>query len=313
MGLISGYVIPFLSEHCMEVTFSLLIVVFINFIVPKNKKERENDSQDVRNSSQKSSSKEERASQDVIKRGGVGEVEDDDDEKEGNNLVDPLWPDDLKHIPFQAPKYSEEESLQRSKDFYELLNKRRSVRFFSSQPVPREIINNIVRTAGTSPSGAHTEPWTFVVVGDADVKEEVRRIVEAEEEVNYTKRMGAQWVKDLKALKTNWVKEYLTEAPWLILIFKQTYGLMPDGRKRNHYYHEISTALAGGIMLAAIHYAGLVTLTSTPLNCGPQLRTLLGRPSNEKLLLLLPVGYPASDATVPDLNRKDLDDIMVVI
>ncbi|XP_066974790.1 iodotyrosine deiodinase [Macrobrachium rosenbergii] len=314
MGLVSRYIVPFLNEHYIEAMLSLLVVIFINFIVPKNNKKREEEA--VQNGSvpgHKSSSKEEKASKNVIKSGGVGDVADDDDDEGADNVVDPLWPEDLKHVPFRPPRYTQEESLQRSREYFELMNKRRSVRFFSSEPVPREVIDNIVRTGGTSPSGAHTEPWTFVVVGDADMKHEVRRIVEAEEEVNYTKRMGNQWVNDLKALKTNWVKDYLTEAPWLILIFKQTYGLLPDGRKRNHYYHEISTALAGGIMLSAIHYAGLVTLTSTPLNCGPQLRTLLGRPSNEKLLLLLPVGYPSSDATVPDLKRKDLEEIMVAI
>ncbi|XP_042858714.1 iodotyrosine deiodinase 1-like, partial [Penaeus japonicus] len=214
---------------------------------------------------------------------------------------------------FPSCRYSPEESIKKSKEFYELMNTRRSVRFFSSDPVPREVIENVVRTAGTSPSGAHTEPWTFAVVGDPEAKQRIREIVEEEEEINYKKRMGDQWVQDLKALKTSWVKEYLTAAPWLILVFKQTYGLLPDGRKRNHYYHEISTALAGGILLTAIHNAGLVTLTSTPLNCGPALRTLLNRPPNEKLLLLLPVGYPSEDATVPDLKRKPLEEVMVVV
>ncbi|ROT72314.1 putative iodotyrosine dehalogenase 1 [Penaeus vannamei] len=243
--------------------------------------------------------------------GGVGDVEDEVEDK--SKVVDPLFPDDLDHIPYSRPRLSPEESIKKSKEFYELMDTRRSVRFFSADPVPREVIENVVRTAGTSPSGAHTEPWTFAVVGDPEVKQRVREIVEEEEEINYKKRMGNQWVQDLKALRTSWVKEYLTTAPWLILVFKQTYGMLPDGRKRNHYYHEISTALAGGILLSAIHNAGLVTLTSTPLNCGPALRTLLNRPPNEKLLLLLPVGFPSDEATVPDLKRKPLEDIMVVV
>eukprot|EP00064_Thunnus_orientalis_P007263 superscaffoldBa00000794_g7283 len=167
------------------------------------------------------------------------------------------------------------------------------------------------REAGTAPSGAHTEPWTFIVVSDPETKHQVRLIVEEEEEVNYRQRMGDKWVHDLAKLRTNWIKEYLDEAPYLILIFKQTYGILPNGKKKTHYYNEISVSISCGILLAALQNVGLVTVTSTPLNCGPQLRLLLKRPANEKLLMLLPVGYPASDATVPDLNRKPLDDIMV--
>ncbi|XP_073483886.1 iodotyrosine deiodinase 1 isoform X2 [Aquarana catesbeiana] len=166
---------------------------------------------------------------------------------------------------------------------------------------------------GTSPSGAHTEPWTFVVVQDPEVKHRIREIIEEEEEVNYRKRMGDKWVNDLKRLRTNWVKEYLDTAPYLILVFKQVYGILSSDRKKTHYYNEISVSIACGILLAAIQHAGLVTVTTTPLNCGPRLRVLLERPVNEKLLMLLPVGYPSKDATVPDLKRKPLKDIMVVI
>uniref|UniRef100_A0A6J0UU33 iodotyrosine deiodinase n=1 Tax=Pogona vitticeps TaxID=103695 RepID=A0A6J0UU33_9SAUR len=220
---------------------------------------------------------------------------------------------DIAHVPFSTERYSEEDMVKRSKDFYELLNKRRSVRFISNNPVPREVIDNVIRTAGTSPSGAHTEPWTFVVVQDVETKHKIRDIIEEEEEINYKKRMGDRWVNDLKRLRTNWVKEYLDTAPYLILIFKQVYGMLPDGKKKTHYYNEISVSIACGILLAALQNVGLVTVTSTPLNCGPRLRVLLGRPANEKLLLLLPVGYPNEDATVPDLTRKPLEDIMVVI
>ncbi|KAB5546626.1 hypothetical protein PHYPO_G00074200 [Pangasianodon hypophthalmus] len=201
----------------------------------------------------------------------------------------------------------------RSKHFYTLLNERRSVRFISPEPVPREVIDNVIRAAGTAPSGAHTEPWTFVVVADPETKHKIREIVEEEEEINYKQRMGDKWVHDLRRLRTNWVKEYLDTAPYLILIFKQTYGIMPDGKKKTHYYNEISVSISCGLLLAALQNVGLVTVTSTPLNCGPQLRVLLHRPANEKLLMLLPVGYPAPDATVPDLSRKDLKDIMVFV
>uniref|UniRef100_A0A8D0ECY3 iodotyrosine deiodinase n=1 Tax=Salvator merianae TaxID=96440 RepID=A0A8D0ECY3_SALMN len=232
--------------------------------------------------------------------------EDDDGEWQGLD-------NNIEHIPFSPERYSEEDMIKRSKEFYELLNKRRSVRFISDEPVPREVIDNVIKTAGTSPSGAHTEPWTFVVVQDAEMKHKIREIIEEEEEINYKKRMGERWVTDLKRLRTNWIKEYLDTAPYLILIFKQVYGKLPDGKKKTHYYNEISVSIACGILLTALQNVGLVTVTSTPLNCGPRLRLLLGRPVNEKLLLLLPVGYPTKNATVPDLTRKPLDDIMVVI
>ncbi|XP_041661582.1 iodotyrosine deiodinase 1 [Cheilinus undulatus] len=221
--------------------------------------------------------------------------------------------DDCQHVPFSPPRYPEETMLQRSKDFYTLLNQRRSVRFISPEPVPREVIDNVILTAGTAPSGAHTEPWTFVVVSDPEMKHKIRQIVEEEEEVNYRQRMGDKWVNDLAKLRTNWIKDYLDVAPYLVLIFKQTYGILPNGKKRTHYYNEISVSISCGILLAALQNVGLVTVTSTPLNCGPQLRVLLKRPVNEKLLMLLPVGYPASDATVPDLKRKPLDEVMVHI
>ncbi|XP_071335133.1 iodotyrosine deiodinase isoform X2 [Trachinotus anak] len=227
--------------------------------------------------------------------------------------VDSNEEEDLAHVPYSPPQYTEETMVERSKDFYALMNQRRSVRFISPEPVPREVMDNVIRTAGTAPSGAHTEPWTFVVVSDTETKHQIRLIVEEEEEVNYRQRMGDKWVNDLAKLKTNWIKDYLDVAPYLVLIFKQTYGILPNGKKKTHYYNEISVSISCGILLAALQNAGLVTVTSTPLNCGPQLRLLLKRPANEKLLMLLPVGYPASDATVPDLKRKPLDDIMVHI
>ncbi|KAM9018970.1 iodotyrosine deiodinase 1 isoform 2-T2 [Ara ararauna] len=214
----------------------------------------------------------------------------DEDLKDGTDHhleeeeVDEEWQgleENVAHVPFSAEHYTEAEMIKRSKMFYELLNKRRSVRFLRDEPVPREVIDNVIKTAGTSPSGAHTEPWTFVVVQDPYLKHKIREIVEEEEEINYKKRMGDRWVNDLKRLRTNWIKEYLDTAPYLILIFKQN--------------------------------VGLYTVTSTPLNCGPQLRVLLQRPANEKLLLLLPVGYPKKDATVPALTRKPLEDIMIVM
>lgn len=198
-----------------------------------------------------------------------------------------------------------------AQQFYQIMNDRRSVRMFSDRPVDFEIIEKCIATAATSPSGGHTEPWTFCVVSSQQLKQEIREIVEAEEEQNYQQRMSRRWVTDLKPLRTNFVKEYLTVAPYLVLVFKQTYGQLKSGRKKQHYYNEISTSIATGILLSAFQCAGLSSLVTTPLNCGPTLSRLLGRPKNEKLLLLLPVGYPAEDCTVPDLQRKPIDQVLV--
>ncbi|XP_021939885.1 iodotyrosine deiodinase 1 isoform X3 [Zootermopsis nevadensis] len=246
----------------------------------------------------------------------IAEVADEEeyDEDDGQNLdLTSALPWDLEHVPLEFKRLPVEETIRRSMEFYNFMSTRRTVRFFSSDPVPADVIRNIIRVAGTAPSGAHTEPWTYVVISDPEVKKKVRETVEEEEYTNYIKRMGDQWTTDLKPLKTSWVKEYLTDAPYLILVFKQLYSYKEDGTKRIHYYNEMSVSLASGILIAAIHYAGLVSLTSTPLNCGPALRTLVGRPVSEKLTLLLPVGYPANDATVPDLKRKPLEDILVEI
>ncbi|XP_011876945.1 PREDICTED: iodotyrosine dehalogenase 1 [Vollenhovia emeryi] len=233
------------------------------------------------------------------------------DETAGNE--EPALPRDLKHIPYRYVRKSEEELLARALEFYQIAAARRTIRFFSADPVPKEVIRELIRAAGTAPSGAHTEPWTFIAISDPATKLKIRDIVEQEEEINYKKRMGIKWTTDLSPLRTNWIKEYLTTAPYLILVFKQTYGVLPNGQKRIHYYHEMSVSIACGILITAIQYAGLVTLTSTPLNCGPAIRSLLGRPAYDKLVLLLPVGYPAKDATIPDLRRKDLSEILVEI
>jgi iodotyrosine deiodinase len=144
------------------------------------------------------------------------------------------------------------------------------------------------------------------------MKSQIREIIEQEEYVNYKQRMSRQWTTDLKPLRTSYVKEYLTDAPYLILVFKQTYGMRSDGRRKTHYYNEISTSISVGILLCALQAAGLSSLTTTPLNCGPTLRKLLNRPINEKLLVLLPVGYPSNDCEIPKLKRKSLDEIMTI-
>ncbi|XP_077262647.1 iodotyrosine deiodinase isoform X1 [Temnothorax americanus] len=227
--------------------------------------------------------------------------------------VEPALSRDLKHVPYHYVRKSEKELLAHASEFYRMVAARRTLRFFSTDPVPREVIREIIRAAGTAPSGAHTEPWTFVAISNPTTKLKIRNIVEQEEEINYKKRMGIKWTTDLSPLRTNWIKEYLTTVPYLILVFKQTYSTLPNGQKKIHYYHEMSVSIACGILITAIQYAGLVTLTSTPMNCGPAIRSLLERPANEKLVLLLPVGYPAKDATIPDLQRKDLSEILVEI
>lgn len=191
------------------------------------------------------------------------------------------------------------------------MNDRRSVRMFSDRPIEYSIIEKCVQTAATSPSGAHTEPWTFCIIADPSTKSQIREIIETEEEENYNRRMSRRWVTDLRPFKTNFIKEYLTTAPYLILIFKQTYGYLENGKKKQHYYNEISVSIATGILLCALQCAGLNSLVTTPLNCGPALSRLLNRPKNEKLLVLLPVGYAAEDCTVPDLNRKSIDEVLV--
>lgn len=306
MGLATRYLAPFLAANWLEVSLACLVVVLVKMVVRRPPQAATNT---TITSAQTFSAHTKKGTRNVIESGGVG----DDDDDVLTNLVEPLWPEDLKHLPYTFNRVSAEESIKMSREFYDKMNERRTIRFFSPDPVPREVIENIIKVAGTAPSGAHTEPWTFVAVCDPEVKQQIRAVVEMEEETNYAKRMGNQWVKDLKFLRTDCVKEYLTMAPWLLLVFKQTYGMLPDGRKRNHYYHEISTAIAGGILLCAIQTAGLATLTSTPLNCGPAIRGILQRPPNEKLLLLMPVGYPAPDATVPDLTRKPLEELMVTV
>lgn len=194
---------------------------------------------------------------------------------------------------------------------FEILNDRRSIRHFSSRPVDISVVEKCIHAAGTSPSGAHSEPWTFCLITNEEIKQQVRTIVETEELINYQQRMARQWTTDLRPFKTNHIKEYLTVAPCLILVFKQTYGVRADGKRKEHYYNEISTSIATGILLCALQAAGLSSLVTTPLNCGPALRTILDRPQNEKLLVLLPVGYPADECPVPDLQRKPLNQKMV--
>lgn len=198
---------------------------------------------------------------------------------------------------------------QRADAFEAHLQRRRTVRQFSNRPVPRSIIETCLRTAGTAPSGAHQQPWHFVAISDAATKAKIRVSAEAEEREFYHRRAPREWLDALRPLGTDEHKPYLEAAPWLIAIFLKRYARHPDGRKIKHYYTDESVGIATGLLIAAVHTAGLVSLTHTPNPMG-FLTQILGRPKDiERPYLLLVVGYPAKDAVVPDLERKPLSDI----
>ena len=199
---------------------------------------------------------------------------------------------------------------ERARDFFAAMNRRRTTRHFSTAPVPRELIEWAIRTAGTSPSGAHQQPWTFVAISDPALKARIREAAEHEERDFYNGRAPIEWLEALAPLGTDEHKSHLTDAPWVIVLFRQAYGLREDGSKRTFYYTQESCGIAAGFFIAAVHLMGLVTLTHTPNPMG-FLGELLGRPVNEKAMLVMPVGYPATGAKVPNLARKSLDAIAV--
>ncbi len=212
-------------------------------------------------------------------------------------------------VPYRRAEVSEEELLRRSAEFRAFMDQRRTVRDFSDRPVPRAVIEHLLMTASTAPSGAHKQPWTFCAVSDPALKAEIRKAAEKEEYENYHGRMSPEWLEDLAPLGTDWHKPFLETAPWLIVVFKKAYDLV-DGRKKKNYYVNESVGLATGFLLAAIHQCGLVALTHTP---SPMnfLQKILNRPENERPFLLLPVGYPAEAARVPDLKRKPAEEVIV--
>ena len=212
-------------------------------------------------------------------------------------------------IPYRGQRFSPAESLQRSREYLKYMSRRRSLRSFSDKAIPREVIENIVLTAGAAPSGANKQPWVFCLVSDPEIKCKIREAAEKEEYENYHQRMSEEWLRDLEPFGTDWHKEFLEKAPWLIVVFKKAYDLI-DGKKQKNYYVNESVGLACGFLLTAIHQAGLVALTHTP---SPMnfLQKILNRPENERPFLLIPVGYPPPDAEVPDISRKTLDEIAV--
>ena len=214
-------------------------------------------------------------------------------------------------IPYQRNRVSDAEMIESACRFRETLALRRSVREFSSDPVPMEVIHHALAAAASAPSGANQQPWTFVVVTGADVKRRVRLAAEEEERENYDGRMPPEWLAALAPLQTDWKKEFLEIAPVLIVVFKQDYGLSEGGQKITHYYVNESVGIASGFLLAALNAAGLATLTHTPSPMG-FLREILGRPVNEKPYLLVPVGFPAEGCRVPDIRKKTMDEVMVL-
>ncbi len=211
-------------------------------------------------------------------------------------------------IPYIRKEITAEEQFKKSEEFYRWLDQRRTVRDFSDEPVDIKVIENIIKAASTSPSGAHKQPWSFCVVSNPEMKKQIREAAEKEEYENYHGRMSDRWLKDLEPFATDWHKPFLETAPYLIIVCKRAYEMI-DGEKVNNYYVTESVGLAAGMLLAAIHNAGLVSLTHTP---SPMnfLTKLLNRPENERPFLLIPVGYPSKDAKVPDIQRKALKDVM---
>jgi iodotyrosine deiodinase len=215
-----------------------------------------------------------------------------------------------RFVPLEFERLPLAEQLARSRAFLESMRRRRTVRHFSSEPVPYELVANAVATAGTAPSGAHQQPWTFVVVSEPAVKRAMRRAAEEEERRSYESRMPDEWLEALRPLGTDWRKPHIEDAPFVIVVFEQAFGVAPDGTKIKHYYVRESVGIAVGFLLASLHQAGLVALTHTP---SPMrfLREILGRPVNERPYVLIPVGYPAEGCAVPELERKPLDELLV--
>jgi len=212
----------------------------------------------------------------------------------------------IKHTP---ETFSEEEMVKRSSDFFKWADTRRSVRDFSDKNVPLEVMENILMTASTAPSGAHKQPWTFCLISNAKLKSRLRELAEEEEKKSYGGRMSDEWLEDLAPLGTDWEKEFIDIAPWIVVVMKRAYEFTEDNKKRNNYYVSESVGIASGFLLMAIHNAGLVALTHTP---SPMnfIAKALERPDNERPFLLIPVGFPTESAMVPGLERKNGGDII---
>ncbi|MCY4061881.1 MAG: nitroreductase family protein [Chloroflexi bacterium] len=224
-------------------------------------------------------------------------------------------PDKPTFQPLNFERLSAAEQTRRAEEFARRLLKRRSVRHFSREPVPLNLIENAIRIAGSAPSGANQQPWTFVVISDPELKREIRIAAEAEEKESYERRMSQEWLDALAPLGTDWRKPHIEDAPSVIVVFRQAYGIRTDSETGEearvlHYYSEESVGIAVGFLLAALHVSGLATLTHTP---SPMkfLSEILDRPANERAFVLIPVGYPAADAEVPAIKKKPLSEIII--
>lgn len=217
--------------------------------------------------------------------------------------------DQKAFIKYDSLTHSEEEMIVRSTEFYEWANKRRSLRHFSDRPVPIDVMENLIMTGSTAPSGAHKQPWTSCLISNKELKAKLRALAEEEEYKSYNGRMSEDWLKDLEPLGTDWQKEFIDVAPWIVIIMKRAYKLGDQGEKLNNYYVSESVGLATGFFLMAVHNAGLVALTHTP---SPMnfISKSLDRPENERPFLLIPVGYPSENAEVPDLTRKSKSEVI---
>ena len=215
-------------------------------------------------------------------------------------------------IPLEWNELPEDEMKLRATALYEQMNLRRTTRHFSERMVPRELIEKAIMCASTAPSGAHLQPWTFVAVSNAEMKMKMREAAEIEEEKTYSERMPEAWQEVLQPLGTDAVKEHMTTAPWLVILFRQSKRMRPNGEFGPTYYSTESCGIAAGMFIQAIHNMGLVTLTHTPSPMG-FLREILGRPAHEHAMLVMPVGYPAEDAAVPNLSRKPLEDVAIFV
>ncbi len=216
-----------------------------------------------------------------------------------------------KPIPYEFEILEQAEMVRRGRQFSELMSRRRSVRNFSTEAPPKECLELAIRTAASAPSGAHRQPWKFVIVDDPALKKAIREAAEEEERENYENRFPPEWLEALPALGTSGDKPFLEDAPYLVVVFKESYGVDDAGGKITNYYVNESVGIACGMFIAALHNMGLVTLTHTPSPMG-FLSQLLNRPPNEKPYILFPVGYPADGAMVPDLNRKSFEDVVQV-
>lgn len=223
----------------------------------------------------------------------------------------PEKPPEPPFVALDFERHAPEEMLERARSFRAELERRRSVRHFSDESIPAGVIDECVLSASSAPSGAHFQPWTFAVVTDPATKREIRLAAEKEERENYGGRMTPEWLEVLEPLGTTWEKPFLETAPALIVVFRQAYGEDGTGRHK-HYYTQESVGIATGFLLAALHHAGLASLTHTPSPMG-FLQDLLRRPANERAYVLIPIGYPARECEVPNLRRKSLDEVRVEV